>query len=149
MKKHILTLLFILFTIISGGAVKKFEANPINVAVVIIEKEDNNEITKLFDYYGYTLQGTSDGYQIMKTSSGNEIRYSFTDTNDESKNTTVIVKTKATHKEIDNLLTELKFKKVGNIYERMIHRYNNQVTNCSFGPRNTLVLQRNSTPKAK
>ena len=140
--KKLIFLISFLFTLLPAGAVKKFEANPINVAVVIVEKGDSSKIIRIFDYYGYNQQGSADGYKIMKHSNGNEIRYSFTDSNDGSKNTQVIVKTKATHKEIEKLLSELNFKKDGNIYERMIHRYNKQVTQCSLGPSNTLIFQR-------
>lgn len=116
---------------------------------MIVEKGDSTQITKLFDYYGYILQGTTDGYKVMKHPSGNEISYSFTDPNDSGKHTKVIVKTKATHKEIDKLLTDLKFKKFGKFYERMINRYNNQITQCNFGPSNTLVFQRFTNKKPK
>ena len=142
MKKYLFTLLLLLSTLLPAKAVKKFDANPINVAVVIVEKGDSTEITKLFDYYNYTPQGTTDGYKIMKTPNGNEIRYSFTDSKDRGKITKVIVKTKSSHKDIEKLLAELKFKKVGNTYERMIHRYNNQITQCCFGPSNTLIFER-------
>lgn len=149
MKSIILTFIFLLISLLPAGAVKKFEANPINVAVVIVEKGDSTQIKKLFDYYGYTHQGTTDGYKIMKHPNGSEIRYSLTDFNDSGKHTKVIVKSKATHKEIDKLLTDLKFKKVGNLYERMINRYNNQVTQCSFGPSNTLVFHRINNKKSQ
>lgn len=82
MKKYLFTLLLLLITLFPSGAVKKFEANPINVAVVIVEKGDSTQITKLFDYYGYTQQGTTDGYKIMKHPNGSEMRYSITDSND-------------------------------------------------------------------
>ncbi|MDE6548831.1 MAG: hypothetical protein K2L22_07525 [Muribaculaceae bacterium] len=142
MKKYLLTLLLLLSTLLHTSAVKKFDANPINVAIVIVEKGDSTEITKIFDYYGYTLQGSTDGYNVMTHSNGSEMRYSTCDSNDGVKTNKVIVKTKSSHKDIEKLLTELKFKKVGNIYERMIHRYNNQITQCSFGPKNTLIFNR-------
>ena len=142
MKKLTLIITILLFTFLPIGAVKKFEANPINVAIVIVEKGDSASISKLFDYYGYAYKNTEDGYRIMKHSSGNEMRYSISDSCDGTTNTKVIVRTKATHKEVDNLLTELKFKKIGNLYERIIHRYNNQVTQCRFSPRNTLIFER-------
>ena len=141
MNKFIFTLLLTLF-FLPAGAVKKFDATPINVAVVIVEKGDSTEIAKLFDYYGYTQQGTTDGYKIMKHPNGSEMRYSYIDSNDRGKQTKVIVKSKANHKEIVKLLTDLKFKKVGNLYEHMINRYNNQVTQCSFGTSNTLIFHR-------
>lgn len=149
MNQIIITVIFLLFTLLPAGAVKKFEANPINVAVVIVEKVDSTEIAKFFDYYGYTQQGTTDGYKIMKHPNGSEMRYLLTDSNDGSRNTKVIVKTKASHKQIDKDLTDLKFKKVGNLYERMINRYNNQVTQCSFGPSSTLVFQRFTNKNTK
>lgn len=45
---------------------------------MIVEKGDSTQITKLFDYYGYILQGTTDGYKVMKHPSGNEISYLVT-----------------------------------------------------------------------
>ena len=92
MKKHLFTLLFILFTIISGGAVKKVETNHINVAIMIVEKGDNAKITKIFDYYGYTIQDITDGFQVLKHPNGSEMHYLFSHSNDGGIITKVIVK---------------------------------------------------------
>ena len=78
----------------------------------------------------------------MKHFNGNEMRYSFKDSGKEQKYPTVVVKTNASQKEIDAILTELKFVKVGDAYERAVSRYNNYITRCSHGPHNTLIIQR-------
>lgn len=149
--KFIIYLLsIIVISSLPAGAVKTINANPINVAVVIVETNDSVKIAETLYYYGYGLKETTyDGYIVMKHPNGNEIRYSLTDQNDSSNHTKVVVKTKATHKEIDKLLTDLKFKKGGNLYERMINRYNNQITQCNFGPNKTLVFQRFTNKKSK
>ena len=142
MKQIILTLTFLLLTILPAGAVKKIEANPINLAVVLAEKADKSKIASYIDYYGYTLQAPDNEYQVMKHPNGDEIRYSFNIDDKESQYPTVIVKVRETPKAIDARLKELNFIKVGNNYERGFFRYNNYVTQCSFGPHNTLVISR-------
>ncbi len=144
--KKILTIIIVccFCTLIHGEVRKKLaiNANPINVAVVIIEKGDSAKIADLLDYYGYTLQGTNNGYQIMKDYRGNEIRYSFDDSESEGKYPKVIVKTNEKPKDIAERLHNLKFMKIGNIFEHTINRYDNTITQCSFGQNNTLIFQR-------
>ena len=98
------------------GAVKKVDANPINVGVLIAEKGDSTQVASLFRYYGYTPKGMENDYQIMKHFNGNEMRYSFNDSGKEMKYPTIVVKTDASQKETDAILTELKFVKTGNAY---------------------------------
>ena len=139
----IFTLLSLIFiSPFNASAVKKVDANPINVGVLIAEKGDSTQVASLFQYYGYTPQGTENDYQIMKHFNGNEIRYSFNYSGIHQKYPTVVVKTNASQKEIDAILTELKFIKVGNAYERAVSRYNNYITRCSHGPHNTIIIQR-------
>ena len=142
MKQIILTLTFLLLTILPAGAIKKIEVNPINLAVVLVEKVDESKIASYIDYYGYTLQTPDNEYQVMKHPNGDEIRYSFNVDNKGSQYPTVIVKLRETPTAIDARLKELNFIKVGNNYERVISRYNNYVTRCSLGPHNTLVIRR-------
>ena len=123
-------------------AVKKVDANPINVAVLIAEKGDSTQVASIFQYYGYTPQGMENDYQVMKHFNGNEMRYSFNDSGISQKYPTIVVKTEASQKEIDAILTELKFIETGNNYERTVSRYNNYITRCTFGPRNTFIIQR-------
>ena len=151
MKKSIQSLpLHLIFSLLSlifisplpVGAVKKVEANPINVGVLITEKGDSTQVASLFQYYGYAPIGIENDYQIMKHFNGNEMHYSFKDSGKEQKYPTVVVKTNASQKEIDAILTELKFVKVGDGYERAVSRYNNYITRCTHGPHNTLIIQR-------
>ncbi|MDE5757136.1 MAG: hypothetical protein K2H85_00845 [Allobaculum sp.] len=121
---------------------KKVEANPINVGILIAEKGDSTQVASLFQYYGYTPQGMENGYQVMKHFNGNEMRYSFKDSGKDQKYPTIVVKTNASQKEIDAILTELKFVKTGNAYERTVSRYNNYITRCSFGAHNSFIIQR-------
>ena len=126
----------------NAGAVKKVDANPINVGVLIAEKGDSTQVASLFQYYGYTPQGMENDYQVMKHFNGDEMRYSFNDSGKEMKYPTIVVKTEASQKEIDAILTELKFIKTGKAYERTVSRYNNYITRCSFGPHNTIIIER-------
>lgn len=142
MKNYFITLTLILFSLLPAGAVKKFDANPINLAVVLVEKADSANIDGFFKYYGYKLQGSEDGYQIMRHDNGNEIHYSFKDGDISQKHPIIIVKPKGRQKEIDACLEDLKFVKNGNLYERMVNRYNHLSTQCSFEPQGSLVLKR-------
>lgn len=137
--KYFLTLTLLLF-LLPAGAVKKIQANPINIAVTLVEKSDSAKIASSLEYYGYILQGTEDGYIIMKDSQGNEIRYSFNPS--ESKYPTIIVKATGTRKTIDAKLKELDFEKAGNSYEKMRNSYSKYKTQCNFGPQSTLTLRR-------
>ena len=140
MKTIILTLTFLLLTIIPATAAKKFEANPINIAAVLVEKTDSANVASTLDFYGYTFQNKEDGYTVMKHPNGNEIRYSFNPA--ESKYPTVIVKTTGTRKSVDEKLKELDFEKSGNGYEKMRNQYSQYKTQCGFGPHNVLIFQR-------
>ena len=139
----IFSLLFIIFlSHLSAEAVTNINANPINVGVLITEKGDSTQVASLFQYYGYAPLGIENDYQVMKHFNGNEMRYSFKDSGKDQKYPTVVVKTNASQKEIDAILTELKFVKVGDGYERAVSRYNNYITRCTHGPHNTLIIQR-------
>lgn len=138
--KFIIYLLsIIVISSLPAGAVKTINANPINVAVVIVETNDSVKIAETLYYYGYGLKETTyDGYKVMKHSNGSEIKYSF----DGGKYPKVELKTDQTANEIDRQLSDLKFKKDGNNYERMINRYGNRVTQCYVRPKNKLIFQR-------
>ena len=139
--KHLLPLLFLLLTLLpANAAIKKFEADPINIAAIIVEKADSANVASTLSFYGYTFQTKEDGYTVMRHPNGNEIRYSFSQT--ENKYPTVIVKTKGTRKSIDTKLNELDFVKSGNSYEKMRNRNSRFKTQCSHGPYSTLILKR-------
>ena len=142
MKQIILTLTLILLTLLPASAVKKISADPINIAIILVEKTDSANVATTLEYYGYTLQGTEDSFQIMKDSNGNEIRYSFKESDSSNKYPTVIVKTKGTHKTLDSKLKELNFEKVSNGYERMRNRNSKYKTQCKFGHNSTMTIRR-------
>ena len=142
MKQIFLTLTLLLLTLLPAEAVKKITPNPINLAITLVEKTDSAKIASTLTYYGYTPQGTEDSYNVMKDSNGNEIRYSFKESNSNNKYPTVIVKTQGTHKVIDSKLKDLNFEKVGNGYERMKNKYSKYKTQCKFGHKSTMRIRR-------
>lgn len=141
MKNFILFLLFSLFVAIPIQASKTINVNPINLAVLIVEKTDTTKIKMEFDYYGYRLQNIEDDYYIMKSPKGNEIRYTFKDSISSGNFPTVIVKTHGTHKEIEAWLKELKFEKEGNTYRRLTNRNDDHIVQCAYGSSKTLVFK--------
>ncbi len=136
---YLISLIFI--TTLPAGAVKIIEVNPINLAVVIVEKVDSTKIQREFNYYGYTLQGTEDGYKIMRGPNGNEIRYSLEKKSKSDYNSTVIVKSNESQAEIDESLKDLRFKKAGDLYTRIGERDNSYIIQCKFGPLNTMIFK--------
>lgn len=140
--KHFLPLLLLLLTLLpqTANAVKKIEANPINIAAVLVEKTDSAKVASTLEFYGYTFQTEEDGYTVMKHSNGNEIRYSFNPA--ETKYPTVIVKTKGTRKSIDAKLKELDFEKSGNGYEKIRNQNSRYKTQCNFGSHSTILFLR-------
>ena len=140
--KHILTLLLFILTLLPASAIKKFEANPINIAAMMVQKTDSAQIASTCEYYGFSYQGVEDGYTVMKRTNGNEIKFTFNNNGTINKYPTIVVKTKEAHKEIDTRLKELNFEKVGNKYEYKRNSYSKFKTQCSFGPKNTLIIRR-------
>ena len=140
--KHFLTLLLLIFTLLPASAIKKFEANPINIAAMMVQKTDSAQIASTCEYYGFTYQGVEDGYTVMKRTNGNEIKFTFNDNGTTQKHPIIVVKTKEAHKEIDARLKELNFEKKGNSYEIKRNLYSRYITRCSFGPKNTLIIRR-------
>lgn len=146
MKKYLIfSLLSLIFTLsLHAEAVKKLKpnVNPINIAIAIVEKEDSAKIADLFDYNGYTYQGTEDGYNVMKDHNGNVILYSFQNSNTGPNYPKVIVKSKEKIKDIEKRLDNLMFKKVGKLYERKVNYDKNYSTKCTMQSNNSLVFQR-------
>ena len=145
MKNIIILIGFLTFVLFPAQAVKKFEADPINIAAVIVEKSDSSMIASTLDFYGYTFQTEEDDYIVMKHPNGDEIRYSFSTL--ESKYPIVEVKAKGTRKSIDKRLNELDFDKSGNGYEKIRNLYSKFKTQCNFGPRGTLIFRRSPNKK--
>ena len=142
MKRFFLTLTLLILTLLPASAVKKIQANPINIAISLVEKTDSAKIASTLTYYGYTHQATEDGYSVMTDPNGNEIRFSFSKNSSNDKYPTVKVKANDSHKELDLKLKELNFEKKGNSYERIRNQYSKYKTRCSFASRSTMVIQR-------
>ncbi len=122
-------------------AIKKPVANPINLAVLLVEMTDSTEVAATLDYYGYTLQGERDGYKVLLHPNGNELRYTYSETPGQQF-PTIIAKPTGSQKQTDSSLKELKYKKVGNAYERTTSRYHSHLSSCTHGPHSTLIFRR-------
>lgn len=142
MKSIILTLSILILSVLLSQAAKKIDAHPINIAVSLVEKSDSAKVASTLEYYGYSFDSNEDEYVVMKDSKGNEIRYTFTETNSPIKYPIVTVKTHETHKEIDSRLKELNFEKVGKGYDMMRNHNSRSKINCTFGPSSTLIIRR-------
>ena len=124
--------------------VKKIEANPINVAVMLTEQLDSAAAAATCQYYGYVNQPSQDGMTVYKHPNGSIIRYSFTIADNGKQYPTVEVKTKGTQKEKDKILESLNFKKNGNVNERRSIGF---ITHCTSAPQDFLRLK--TIPKSK
>ena len=142
MKQILLTITLLILTLIPASAIKKFEANPINIAAVMVEKTDSAQIASTCEYYGFTYQGVEDGYTVLKRSNNSEIKFTFNDNGTTQKYPIIVVKTNETRKEIDAKLKELNFEKAGNIYEIKRNQYSRYITQSSFGPHKNIIFRR-------
>lgn len=116
MRKEILILTLLLFlNILPIHAVKKVEANAINVAVMLTEQVDSDGIASTCEYYGYERQPSQDGYDVYKHPNGSIIRYTFTTAENGNEYPTIEVKSKGTQKDKDKLLKGLNFQKNGKL----------------------------------
>ena len=140
--KYILTLTLLIISILPASAIKKFDANPINIAAVMVEKTDSSQIASTCEYYGFTYQGVEDGYTVMKRTNGSEIKFTFKDNGTTQKYPVILVKTKEARKDIDIRLKELGYEKKGNSYEIKRNLYSRYITQCSFSSNNTLIFRR-------
>ncbi|MDE5870854.1 MAG: hypothetical protein K2H22_02760 [Muribaculaceae bacterium] len=149
MKAYILTLLLFLINIFPAGAdskfdihpIKKIEANPINVAVMLSERPDSISIASTCEYYGYILQSPQDGYTVFKHPNGSVIRFTFKEADNGKKYFTIEVRSKDSQKEKDQILQNLNFQKSGNACVRRSVGY---TTRCTNGPRGALIFQQQS-----
>ena len=162
MKKYILIFAAIIFSLLPVQAVKKIEANPINIAVMLTQETDTAKMASTLEYYGYTAithtarsadtkpqasilraqHANTDGFAVYSHPNGSVIRYKFT--NADQKYPTIEVTSKASQKDKDNTLKNLNFQKSGNTYERKSVGY---TTRCTNGPHSSLILTRYSNPK--
>ena len=152
MKKIFCPLLATLLTFLIADAVnkrdvhpiKKIEANPINVAVMLSERPDSTSIASTCEYYGYILESAQDGYTVYKHPKGSIIRFSFERADNGKEYSTIEVTSKVSQKEKDHILQELNFQKSGNAYERLSVGY---MTRCTNGSRGSIIFQQR--PKYK
>ena len=144
MKKTILLLFLLLFTLLPAQAVRKVEANPINVAVILTEQPDSASIASTCEYYGYVNQPSQDGYTVYQHPKGSTIRYKYTVAENGKSYPTIEVKSKYSQKDKEQLLQQLNFRKNGNTYERKAIGHH---TRCSSAPQGYLRFSNHPKPK--
>ena len=157
MKKYLFAFLFAFFSLLPAHAVKKIEANPINIAVMLTQETDTAKIASTLRYYGYTAvthtarstytephtpilraqHADTDDYIVYFHPNGSVIRYKYTES--DQKHPTIEVTSKASQKEKDQTLQSLNFQKNGNFYVRKSVGY---TTYCASGSHGTLILTR-------
>lgn len=139
--KIFLTITLLLLTILPASAVKKIQANPINLAITLVEKTDSTKIASMLEYYGYTLHDTENGYCIMKHPNGTEIRFTFNENGTSSKYPTVTVKHNSTERDLSSRLKELDFEKSGNGFEKAKNAYSRYSIQCTTDSHNILTFR--------
>ncbi|MDE6741419.1 MAG: hypothetical protein K2J58_03710 [Muribaculaceae bacterium] len=150
--KHILLTLLLLFSLLPISAenkfevmpIKKIEANPINVAVMLTEQLDSANVAATCEYYGYINQPSQGDFTVFKHPNGSIIRYNFTTADNGKKYPTVEVKSKGPQKEKDKILESLNFKKNGNVTERPSIGF---TTQCTSAPQGFICFK--TVPKSK
>ncbi len=60
-------------------AVKKIEANPINIAVMLVQENDSAKMVSTCDYYGYVRQPSQEGYAVLTHKNDEIIRFKVDD----------------------------------------------------------------------
>ncbi len=153
MKKHlifnILSLIFIISSL-PAQAIKRITANPINIASRLILQPDSAEVAATLEYYGYTLQSQSplkpetltpetSGSAIFTHPDGSTITVTFPT---HSSHPTIQVYTKTSKPQIEKILYELDYKKVGNHYEAPTSKYSTYLTQCTIGSGNAVIFTR-------
>ena len=156
MKHPLLILTLLLLAILPASAVKKIEANPINVAFILAQETDSAKIASICDYYGYqpspdntTLPSGGRGAysSTYLHPNGSILRISFRDATPDQPYPQVEVKSKQSSKDIDYTLTDLRFEKQGNGYERKLGQYARYSTICKHTPRGFLLFQHIHLPR--
>ena len=163
MKHPLLILTLLLLAILPASAdnkfgitpIKKIEANPINVAFILAQETDSTKIASICDYYGYqpspdNTTPPSGGWGAYSSTyrhpNGSILRISFRDATPDQPYPQIEVKSKQSSKDIDYTLTDLRFKKQGNGYERNIGEHARHITTCKSAPRGFLRLQHTRLP---
>lgn len=142
MKKYFFTILLIALFNIPINAIKKIEANPINIAVSLTEKNDSAKIVSDLNYYGYTPNKPAKGTTEFIHSNGSIISFIMPDSHSKGEYPTIEVLSKTSGNELDNILKDLRFKKVGNRYERNNSKYDKYLTRCTHGSSGKLKIKR-------
>lgn len=143
MKKFIIFSILPLFFIFAfnARAVKKIEANPINIAVMLTQETDTAKMASTCEYYGYTRKMPQNDYTVFSHNNGSQIKYKLTYG---EKYPTIEVRSNVSSKEKDKILKILNFQKEGHTYE---YKSIGTITRCSSGPHGTLILSRHSQTK--
>ena len=147
MKKYLFTFLLAFFSLFPSQAVKKIEANPINVAFMLAQETDTAKMASTCKYYGYELCPSQEGYSVYSHATGSIIRYTFRDATTEQPYPQVEVKSKTNSKDIDFTLTDLNFKKFGSGYERKLGPYARTVFSCKHGSGGYLIFHQSRIPR--
>ena len=147
MKKTLFILSLLILAIIPAKAIKKIEANPINIAFILAQETDTAKIASICKYYGYELQQPKDGYTVYEHANSSIIRYSFKDATEEQPYPKVEVKSKLNTKEIDFSLTDLEFKKDGSGYIRKRNQYARTIINCKHTSGGFYIFHQNVIPR--
>ena len=158
--KRFLPLLLLLITLLPAQAVKKIEANPINIAFLLAQETDSAKMASICDYYGYqpytdssnSNKSASAGLSSGETNTyrhpnGSIIRYTFRDATEAQPYPQVEVKTRQSAKDIDFTLTDLRFEKQGNGYERKLGQYARYTTTCKHASHDFLLFQHTRLPR--
>lgn len=128
---YLLSLIFL--HALPASAVKKFDVNPINLAVILTEQPDSARIADVCEYYGYINQPSQDGYEVYLHPNGSIIRYMYIDGEDGKRYPTIEVKSNTTKKEKDHILKQLNFKQRGSSYERTSIGYQTRCSSATGG----------------
>ncbi|MDE5841309.1 MAG: hypothetical protein K2H49_10370 [Muribaculaceae bacterium] len=142
MKKILLTILIVTFSLLTANAIKKIEANPINIGVSIVEYTDSASIVSDLKYYGYALKQSDKDGAIFSHANGSIIRFIMPQSTSNDKYPIIEVTTKAGIKGIDQIFKSLRFKKEKDSYERIASRYDKYITRCSIGNTGHLIIHR-------
>ena len=139
---------FIFIQALPAQAVKKIEANPINIAYMLAQDTDSASMAKTCEYYGYVRQSTQDGYTVFKHTNGSIIRYTFKNEDKDKPYPYVEVKSKSSSREIDAILSNLGFQKQGNNYELKTGKFTRSKITYRHGSNGFLVFHKIRSPQS-
>nr|MDE6697279.1 hypothetical protein [Muribaculaceae bacterium] len=134
--------LFIILKELPAEAVKRMIVNPVNIASQLVLKQDSATVASTLEYYGYTIHPSQEGYTVFKHSDGSVIRFVYQNPDPKQSYPTIQVYTKSAKPQIEKVLSELNYKRVGNHYETTTSKYSTYLTKCTFGPGKFLTFDR-------